>query len=385
MKQQARPRDGRSKCGSDEPRVVIVHDYLLQQGGAERVVDAFLTMFPGAHLATSIISPTYAERYGDRKITTSYLQRVPVGERSFRALLPFFAHAFRALRLPEADVALCSSSGWAHHVSPRAEMPVVVYCHTPARWLWRQDEYFRNTRALRVLLAPLLRKLRSIDRESAAAAALYIANSRTVARRIALSYGIEARVVHPPVEVSRFRADRAREDFYLVVSRLLDYKRIDLAVDACSMANRRLVVVGSGPALKGLRRRAGSTVEFLGWQPEESVTRLMEACRAFLLPGEEDFGIVAIEAMAAGAPVVAFNGGGASETVVDEVTGVLFDRQTVAEVTHALERVEREIWSSERISRHASRFGLTRFAAEIRAAVSEAAGTKASRSSSGRS
>jgi glycosyltransferase involved in cell wall biosynthesis len=358
---------------SPEARLVIVHDFLLQRGGAERVVDALLGALPKAELATCIMSDAYAEKYRGRRITTSYLQRAPVSERSFRMLLPLFAHAFSTLRLPEADIALCSSSGWAHLIAGRAEMPVVVYCHTPARWLWRPDQYFRSRRsqALRLFLSPLLRALRTIDCENAVAATRYVANSFTVADRIARCYGLEADVVYPPVDVARFQADRPREDFYLVVSRLLDYKRVDLAVDACSRTKRRLLVVGTGPVLNRLRRRAGSSVEFLGWQPDESVTQLMETCRALLFPGEEDFGITAVEAMAAGAPVVGFDRGGAAETIVHGSTGILFADQTVSEVAHALDQLEDQAWSPELISRHAEKFNPSRFAEEMRSVVRE--------------
>jgi glycosyltransferase involved in cell wall biosynthesis len=358
---------------SIDARLVIVHDFLIQRGGAERVLDVLLRALPRAEIATCLMSDAYAEKYRGRRITTSYLQHAPVSERSFRVLLPFYAHAFSTLPVPEADLALCSSSGWGHFIAGRARMPVVVYCHTPARWLWRPDQYFRSTRsrALHLFLSPLLQALRRIDREKATAATRYVANSSTVADRIARCYGLEAPVIYPPVDVRRFRADRPREDFYLVVSRLFDYKRVDLAVDACSRAKRRLVVVGTGAALNGLRRRAGPSVEFLGWQPDESVTQLMETCRALLFPGEEDFGITAVEAMAAGAPVVGFARGGAAETVVHGSTGILFANQTVSDVARALEQLEDHAWSPELISRSADRFDSSRFAEEIRAVIRE--------------
>lgn len=355
-------------------RVVVVHDYLLQRGGAERVVDALLDMFPSAALATSVISPTYAARYRDRRISTSYLQHLPVDERSFRLLFPLLAHAFSRLALPPGDVAVCSSSGWAHLVASRTAMPVVVYCHTPARWLWRPEEYFRtrSSRALRLSLAPALSALRTVDRREAVLATRYVANSENVARRIRQVYGREATVIHPPVYVTRFRPTQERQDFYLVVSRLLDYKRIDLAVDACSRSQQRLLVVGTGPALNRLQRRAGPSTEFLGWQPEEQVTRLMQTCRGLLVPGEEDFGITAVEAMAAGAPVIGLDRGGTAETVVHGSTGILFAQQTVEDVVRALDEVERQSWSVDELRRHAERFAVERFADAMKAVVREA-------------
>ncbi len=357
-------------------RPLLLHDYLLQAGGAERVVDALMLAYPHAELVTSLASRRFLSRYADRRVHTSSLQRLPVGERTFRCLLPLYAHAFETVPLPDADIAVCSSSGWSHLAAHRLQMPVLVYCHTPARWLWRGGEYFEGTRlaTVRPVLEPLLGRLRAKDVDRARAATRYVANSASTADRIARCYGIDADVVHPPVGVERFRHDLPRDDFYLVVSRLLDYKRIDVAIDACSRLSRRLVVVGDGPALERLRARSGPTVRFAGWRPDDQVRDLMQTCRALIVPGSEDFGIAAVEAMAAGAPVVALDAGGVAETVRDGHTGVLFGRCQPAAAASALLRLEAADWPAARMAAEARRFASDRFVEEMRMLIDDTLG-----------
>ena len=360
-----------------EPRVLIVHDYLIQRGGAERVVDALLDIYPDAMLATSVISDDYRRHHDGRRITTTFLQRVPGAEPAFRALLPLYPAAFRRMRLPASDLIIISSSGFAHHAALAAKAPVLVYCHTPPRFLWRPGQYFGDRRMARMVAEPVLARLRRLDREAARAPQQYLANSRTTAERIRQIYHRDAPVVYPPVAVDRFRPDRERDDFYLVVSRLLDYKRVDLAVAACTRLGRRLIVVGDGPSAARLREVAGPTVEFRGAQGDDVVTDLMERCRAFFFPGEEDFGISPVEAMAAGAPVIAFNRAGATETVLDGETGLLFPEQTVDAVVQAIERLEAGTWPAERNRARAEDFRPERFADGIRGHADELLGIAA--------
>jgi glycosyltransferase involved in cell wall biosynthesis len=352
------------------PNPLIVHDYLLQHGGAERVVDVLMSAYPRAPLVTSLAGPEYRRRYGAR-LHTSSLQRFPVDATSFRALMPLYARAFNEVPLPAAEVVICSSSGWAHGVTPRLSVPSIVYCHTPARWLWRGAEYFQASRLrhARGALEPVLSRLRARDLECARAATHYVANSAAIAARIRRCYGLEASIVHPPVAIERFRCDRPREEFYLVVSRLLDYKRIDLAVAACTQLRRRLVVVGTGPALSRLRASGGPTVSFVGARTDEQVNRLMERCRALIIGAEEDFGIAAVEAMAAGAPVLGFGRGGVTETVTDSVTGILFERQDVRAAVAGIRRLEALDLPAARQADAAGRFGSPRFVAEMAAVV----------------
>jgi glycosyltransferase involved in cell wall biosynthesis len=221
----------------------------------------------------------------------------------------------------------------------------VCYCHSPPRYLWGfEDSYLESSshhnRLGRLLFTASLPRLREFDRRMAQKVNRFIANSRCVQERIARYYGRESAVIYPPVDIEAFRPDRPREDFYLVVSALVPYKRIDLAVDACARLGRRLVVIGTGPEESDLRRRGGEHVTFLGWQSIEIVRDHFERCRAFLFPGIEDFGITPCEAQAAGAPVIAFNQGGALETVRDGMTGIYFDTQSVASLIDGIKRFE---------------------------------------------
>lgn len=362
------------------PQPLIAHDYLLQHGGAERVVDVLMSAYPRAPLVTSLAGPEYRRRYGAR-LHTSSLQHVPVDQRSFRALMPLYARAFAEVPLPPADIVVCSSSGWSHGVIPRLSVPSIVYCHTPARWLWRGAEYFQGSRLrhARGALEPLLARLRARDVECARGATHYVANSAAIAARIRRCYQIEASVVHPPVAVERFRCDRPREEFYLVVSRLLDYKRIDLAVEACTHLRRRLLVVGSGPALPRLRALAGPSVSFLGSRSDAQVEGLMERCRALIVGAEEDFGIAAVEAMAAGAAVVACGSGGVAETVTDEHTGILFGQQHVADAVAAIRRLESRDFPATRQAAAAAPFAAARFVSQMAAEIDTVMGRAAPR------
>ena len=340
-----------------------MHDYLNQPGGAERVVLALAQMWPTAPIYTSLYRPesTFPE-FGDRDVRTSPLHRLPV-DHSFRNLLPFYPAAFRSFGTLSHDVVISSSSGWAHGVRTAPSTFHAVYCHAPARWLYT-GEYMRAPRRQRAL-GPVLGGLRAWDRAAALRADLYIANSRDVRRRIRRHYGIDAPVVHPPVDVERFRP-RERGERFLVVSRLLPYKRVDAIVDVATRVGLGLDVVGTGPALDELRHRAGPTVEFHGRIPDREVTEMLEGCRALCLPGREDFGITAVEAGAAGKPVIALAAGGALETVEDGVTGTFFMDHQPDEVLAAIERCERITSSPEEIAATARRFSPAAFEARLR-------------------
>lgn len=333
--------------------VALAHDYLNQRGGAERVVLELASMFPRAPIYTSLYRPgsTFPdfERY---EIRTTPLDRLPV-DAGFRRLLPLYPAAFRSLGQLDYDVVISSSSGWAHCVATRPDTLHVVYCHTPARWLYAA-EHLAGSHAQRAL-APFQRVMRRWDRRAATRTSLYIANSDEVRKRIEREYGIFAAVVYPPVDVDRFRAF-PRGERLLVVSRLLPYKRVDAIVDAATQAGIGLDVVGTGPAMADLCRRAGPTVEFHGSLPDADVTALMEGCRAFCLPGKEDFGMTPVEANAAGKPVVAFGAGGALESLQEGVTGAFFGQYTTDAVLDAIRRCDAISTPPEVIARSAQRF-----------------------------
>lgn len=333
--------------------MAIVHDYLNQRGGAERVVLEMAALWPTAPIYTSLYRPgsTFPE-FARHRIETSFLDRLPVDE-GFRRLFPLYPAAFRSLGAIDAELVISSSSGWAHSVHTDPGSFHVAYCHTPARWLWT-DEY-RGSPAGERLLRPLLGVARGWDRRAARRADLYIANGRIVQARIRGAYGREAPIVHPPVRVERF-SPTPRGERLLVVSRLLAYKRIDLAVEAARRLGMGLDVVGTGPALGELRSRASSNVTFHGRVEDGVLDELLSGCRAFCFPGREDFGIAPVEAQAAGKPVIAYGAGGALETVEDGVTGVHFARQEVNDVVAAIRRCEALASTPAQIAARARRF-----------------------------
>jgi glycosyltransferase involved in cell wall biosynthesis len=354
----------------DHRTVAIVHDYLNQRGGAERVVLELARIWPQAPIYTSLYRPgsTFPE-FREREIHRSPLDRLPV-DGHFRALAPLYPAAFRSLGTLDQDIVISSSSGWAHGVRTAAGSLHVVYCHAPARWLYSGQDYLPR-RTVRLAAAPLMAALRQWDRGAARRADVYLANSANVRGRIGAAYGIDAEVVYPPVEIERF-SPSPRGDRLLVVSRLLPYKRVDLVVEAASRIGIPLDVVGTGPSLAQLRAIAGPSVVFHGRAGDREVVEMMESCRALVLPGTEDFGIVTVEAQAAGKPVVAFAAGGALETIEDGVTGVLFGEPSVEGVIAALARADELSATPEQIAASARRFSRAAFRERLLEAIDRA-------------
>ncbi|MBI4603948.1 MAG: glycosyltransferase [Planctomycetes bacterium] len=349
--------------------------------GGERCLEVFCELLPQAHLYTlfhfrGAVSPAIEAL----PIRTSPLQWVPGLRRWYRHLLPLFPRAIASFDLSGYDLVVSLSHCVAKGAGAGSGVPHVSYCFTPMRYAWDQKEaYFNRDRRSRVALALIERVLEGLRRwDQATHPDRYLAISRCVAERIRRSYGREAEVVHPPVDVARFRPRPEPEGFYLAVSALAPYKRLDLAVAACSRLGRRLIVVGRGEDRGRLEAAAGPSVSFRGWLPDAEVADLMARCRAFLLPGEEDFGIAPLEAMASGRPAVALGRGGALETVVDlrrpegrEPTGVLFDEPTVDSLCGALLELERREsdFDPGALRRHAERFSLPRFRDEVARAL----------------
>jgi glycosyltransferase involved in cell wall biosynthesis len=331
-------------------------------------------MWPGAAIYTSLYRPgsTFAQ-FAGRDIRTTPLDRLPVDEH-FRALLPLYPAAFRSFGEIDADLLISSTSGWAHIARGAPRAAHVVYCHSPARWLY--GEQYMNSAAGRhavkqALIRPFRPSLRRIDVRAARRADLYVANSTTTKQRIEQIYGIEAQVVNPPVDTERFRPT-PRGDRLLVVSRLLPYKRVDLVVEAARQLDRSLDVVGDGPLLRDLRAVAGPRVTFHGAADDGVVAELLQACSAVCVAGEEDFGLVAVEAQAAGKPVVAYGRGGACETVIDRVTGVLFEEQRVDGLRRAILACDELATSPAVIAENAERFSRKAFASTLAACLSVA-------------
>jgi glycosyltransferase involved in cell wall biosynthesis len=350
--------------------VAIVHDYLNQRGGAERVALELARTWPGAPVYTSLYrsSSTFAD-FEEHEIRTSPLDRLPV-DGGFRALAPLYPLAFRSLGVLEDEVVISSSSGWAHGVRTAPRSLHVVYCHTPARWLYRADDHLGRSLGP-LLLSPLMPPLRRWDRAAALQADVYVANSEYVRRRIKAVYEREAEVIHPPVDVERFTPTE-RGGRLLVISRLLPYKRVDLIVSAASRAGIALDVVGVGPQFRALRSLAGSTVSFHGRVDDRALKELLENCGALVMAATEDFGIAPIEANAAGKPVVAYASGGVLETQLEGISAALFHELSEEAVLDAIARADRLETTPKRLAEHARRFSSEAFQERIRALIREA-------------
>ena len=362
-------------------RVILVHDWLTGMRGGEKVLEAFCRRWPDADLYTLLHRPgSVSADIEQLKIRTSFLQWLPAVHRYYRYTLPLMPWAVN-WRLPACDLVVSSSHCVAKGVTVPAGVPHVCYCHTPMRYAWTiRSQYFGDTKAsLKGWVRDrILDRLREWDRRSAAGVTHFIANSRAVQTRIKECYGRSSVVIHPPVNTDFYSPIALpREDYYLLFSAFAPYKRLDLAIEACNRLKTRLVVIGSGQEEKKLRRLAGPTITFLGYQPDEAVRDHLRRCRALIFPGEEDFGIVPVEAQACGAPVIAFARGGAMETVVPRFgawqgppsppTGIWFAEQTTDCLVEAMECMENEHskFDPAALRRHAQRFDGRRFAQEF--------------------
>jgi glycosyltransferase involved in cell wall biosynthesis len=325
------------------------------------VLQQLRVLYPAAPIYTSVFAPENLPREMQTwDVRPSPLQRFPFVRRYSRALLPLMPMAFETFDFREYDIVLTMSSAFSKNVNTVSGTQSVCYCLTPPRYLWDlPGEYLGGT--ARFLAAPVLAHLRELDRRAAQRADRFVAISQTVADRVQRWYGRDADVIYPPVDTNRIRPNgRDAENFYLVVSRLVGYKRVDLAIEACNRLGRELRVVGTGPESKRLRALAGPTVQFLGAQSDDVVADLYARTKTFVFPGFEDFGIAPIEAQAAGRPVVAFRAGGAAETVVSGATGVFCEEQTVDALVDAIEKLDRID-----VNPDACRINAERFAAPI--------------------
>ncbi len=364
-------------------RVVLVHDWLTGMRGGEKVLEAFCQLFPEAPVYTLLHVPGSVSRLIEgHAIRTSFVQRLPLAASRYRHYLPLFPRAARSLRLPDCDLVLSSSHCVAKGVAaPRGALHV-SYVHTPMRYVWDlYDQYFGPGRGgLARWVMPLFRGyLQGWDVRTSQGVDQFLANSAHVAGRIARHYHRQATVIHPPVETGRFAPADQVEDYYLVVSALVPYKRVDLAVAACTRSGRRLKVVGSGPELAVLK--AQPTVEFLGWQPDQALPGLYARARAFIFPGEEDFGITPLESMASGRPVLAWARGGALETVVGPddpqgrpATGRFFARQELEDILAAMDELEAGLdgHDPQALAAHARGFDTSVFMERMRSHLARA-------------
>lgn len=344
--------------------VVLCHDWLTGMRGGEKVLEILCQAFPEAPIFTMIHNPgSVSDIINSHDIKTSYLQNVPGIMDHYRMFLPLFPSAVKGMHPPEADLVISTSHCIAKSLQPHKGCRHLCYCFTPMRYAWTFfDEYFGDSVAKRMAARPILAWLRRWDRNTSRRVDRFVAISSHVQERINRFYGRDADIVFPPVETGRLTAgDEMPGDYDLIVSALVPYKRVDLAVNAYTRMNRPLKIVGIGSELGRLRKMAGPSIEFLEWLPDSDVHDLYRKCRMLIFPGEEDFGIVPLEAQACGRPVVAFRKGGALETVVDGQTGVFFEEQTEQSLTDAIERCGMIKWNSEAIRSHAEKFSPQEF------------------------
>ena len=324
-------------------RTAIIHYWLVGMRGGEKVVEALCEMFPDADVFTHVydpkkISPTITSH----PVHTSFIQKLPFARRLYKQYMPLMPGALERLDLSAYDLVISSESGPAKGVIVRPDALHVCYCHTPMRYLWDQYHHYHEASGMlsRTGLSLLSGRLRQWDVTSAARVDHFIANSTAVASRVRKYWRRSAEVISPPVDTAKFVARQDRDDFYLHVGELVPYKRVDIAVEACTLLERRLVVIGDGPDMAALKAKAGPTVEFLGRVPDDVLADHYARCKALLFPAEEDFGIVPVEAMAAGAPVLAFSRGGARDYVSDGETGLFFDDQSPQGLVGSIIRYE---------------------------------------------
>ena len=367
-------------------RVAIVHYWFVTFRGGERVLEVLAEMFPQADIFTMVLDPkALPHSLRSRRFTTSFLQKIPGIRRHYQKFLPLFPLALEQFKLDEYDLVISSESGPAKGVLTRPHTCHICYCHTPLRYVWDMYHQYRSSAPVgalgRAFYSIAANYVRQWDYAASARVDYFVASSHNAASRIAKYYRRDAEVIHPPVNIRSFSVGTNPEDFYLVVSPLVAYKRVDLAISVCNTMQRRLVVIGEGERMRALKKLAGPTISFLGYQPDESVRNHYQRCRAFLFPSEEDIGLTPIEAQASGRPVIAYGRGGALETVVGgfpsasyaprSSTGVFFAEQTAESLAEAIRFFEANEtrFSPVFIRNHAERFDVSRFKGEMRAFI----------------
>lgn len=359
--------------------IAIVHDWLTGMRGGEKVLEVLCELYPDAALVTllhnkGMLSPVIEKM----NIKTSFIDKLPMKEKKYRNYLPIFPLAIESIDFSRYDLIISTSHCVAKSAKPGKNGLHICYCHTPMRYVWEMyDEYFGKdkagimTRAAMGIFAPLLRKW---DVGTSGRVHHYIANSHNVARRIKQYYNRKADVIHPPVDTSLFQLSETHKDYFLIVSALVPYKKVEIAIEAFNQIGKKLLIIGTGPESEKLKLIAKENIEFPGWKGDNELAEYYACCRALLFPGVEDFGIVPLEAMACGKPVIAFGKGGALETVIDEganSTGIFFYEQTAESMIKAVKDFENKKFDPHSIRNQAMKFDRALFKDKIQKYIEE--------------
>jgi len=356
-------------------RVALVHDYLSQQGGAERVLQALSEIWPEAPIFVLFSDKEKLGNLSAKEINNTYLHKLPRVNKSFQWYLPFMPGATERHNLGEFDLVISSTSGFAKGVITEPNTLHISYCHTPPRFLWSGTYGYvsdlRYNFLVKSILPVLLKKMRLWDTLSTNRVDHFIANSNTVKQRIHKYYRRDSETIYPPVDTHNFKIANDTGDYFVAGGRLVPYKRIDLAVKAFNRLRWPLKIFGSGPEEKYLKQIAKDNIEFLGNISEKEKMEILSRAKAFINPQYEDFGIVAVEAMASGRPVIAFGDGGARESIIENETGLFFHKQTWEELVKTLLKFEKYSWEAEKIKEHAENFSVHKFKENIKKFVAD--------------
>ena len=348
-------------------RVALVHDDLVQWGGAERVLEGLTEIFPNAPIYTSVFNRENNElnkRFGKREIFTSFLQKIPGWRCLYKAMLPLYPIAFEQFDFTNFDLVISQTTRFAKSIITKPKTKHICLCHTPPRFLW----HFSGENSFG-LLEVLMSKLRIYDQISARRVDLFIAGSENAKKRIKSIYKQESKVVYPFIDVERFEGVTSFDGgYFLVISRLNYYKRIDIAIKACLKLGLSLKVIGSGPEEDRLKQLGGN-IDFLNNLDDETVVQVLAGCKALIVPGIEDFGLTPLEAQALGKPVIAFKGGGVLETVIDGKTGILFGEQSTTGLINALKIFSKSRFNQLDIKKNAERFSKEKFIKDFKQIV----------------
>jgi len=355
--------------------IALVHDWMNQIGGAEDVLEALVDLYPQAPIFTSLYAPEKMPAHWRQwDIRTGFIDRLPFSHRKQQLYFPLYPFVFEKFDLRAFDVVLTNKSGFSHGVITGPDTVHICYCLTPTRYIWRYHQYVEQEnigRTTQRLLWPLLTILRQWDRLAADRVDHFIAISHEVRRRIAKIYRRDSVIIYPPVDTSRFMPADAVDDYYLFVGRLVPYRRLELLIEAFNKLGRPLRIAGSGRDKERLQTLSGPNIEFLGYVPEEELPDLIARCRAFIWPGEEDFGIAPVQAMAAGRPVIAYAGGGSLDTIIHGETGYLFTEQSTAGIIAAVEEFDPGAVDPQAVRAHALQFDTAVFQQKITRFVAE--------------